>query len=102
MGYCWNGPASESGSEAFRWNAGKARSELNSIPARTRRRILGVQNNAIFAELRAEFLQDGNSDEQPAHFQIPVPGQSSERADLPELCAQNRCGWQRCCRSSSA
>src|SRR6266849_10086209 len=102
MGYRWNGPASESGSEAFGWNAGKAESELNSISAHNGRRILGVQNNAILAERRAEFLRDGNSDDQPANIQTPVPRQSGERADLPELCAQDRWGWQRPCRYASA
>src|SRR5260370_19931750 len=102
MGYRWNGPASESGSEAFGWNAGKAGSELDSIPAHNGRRILGVQNNAIFAELRAEFLRDGNSDDQPANIQTPVPSQSRKRADLSELCAQDRWRWQQPSRSSPA
>src|SRR5260370_40261277 len=102
MGYRSSGPASESGSEAFGWNAGKAGSELDSIPAHTGRRILGVQNNAIFAELWAEFLRDGNSDDQPANIQTPVPRQSGKRADLSELFAQDRWGWQRPCRYSSA
>ncbi len=64
--------------------------------------ILGFQDNAIFAELRAELLQDGNSDDQPANNHTPLPRQSSERADLPELCAQDRWGRQRSCRYSSA
>src|SRR5579864_958044 len=98
MGYRWNAPTSESGPEPFGWNAGKAGSELNRIPAYTRCRILGFQDNAIFTELWAELLQDGNSDDQPAHNHSPLPRQSSERADLPELCAQDRWRWQRPCR----
>ena len=87
MGYRWNYPASESGSEAFGWNAGKAGSELDSLPADPRHRLLGALNNAIFAELRAALLRNGSSDDQPANIQTPVPRQSSEWADLPELCA---------------
>src|SRR6266699_90925 len=102
MGHRWNGATSESGSETFGWNAGKARSELDRIPAHTRCRILGFQDDAIFAELRAELLQDGNSDDQPANNHTPLPRQSSERDDLPELCAQDRWRWQRPCRYSSA
>src|SRR6202022_949539 len=102
MGHCRNAPSAESDTETFGWDAGKTRSVLNRISPHTGRHILGLQNNAIFAELRAEVLHDWNSNDEPARVHAALPGQPSKRPDLPKFRAQNGCGWQGCRRYSPA
>ena len=55
--------AREPGSKALKWDAGEVRSEFNRISTHTGRHLHGVQNNAVFAELRTEILHHGNSGE---------------------------------------
>src|SRR5713226_6186118 len=95
MGHGRNTAPAEPGSQALGWYAGRARSGLDWIPAHTWRHVHGSQDHALFTELRAELLHDGDSDDESARFHAAVPGQSSERPDLSELRAQDRCGWQR-------
>ena len=102
MGDGRNTTAPESDSEAFGWDAGKTRSELDWIPSHTWRHIHGFQNHAVLAELRPELLRDGNSDAESANIRAALSGQSGKRPDLPELCAQDGRGWQRYCRRSPA
>ena len=56
----------------------------------------GLQDDALSAELRPEFLHDRNSDDQSAGIRTPpYQDNPAERPDLPELRAQNRRGRQR-------
>src|SRR6267143_2513851 len=92
MGQRRNAATREPGSEAFGWYPGEARSDNNRISPNTGCCLLGLQNNAVSAELRAELLLDWNSDDQPTGIRCAVSGQSGKRTDLPELCAQDRRG----------
>src|SRR5262245_41406618 len=85
----------ESGAQALRRYARGARSGLDGIPTNSWRHIRGPQDDALFTELRTEFLHDGHPDHESPSLRAAVSGQSSERPDLSELCPQDRCGWQR-------
>jgi hypothetical protein len=63
------GPATESGSEAFGWNSGKPDQNSTQFPHIPGVAYSGFKTTRYLLEIRAEFLRDGNSGDQPAKIQ---------------------------------
>ena len=69
----------------------RAAAERHGIPKDSGRHLHRTEIDTVPVELRSGLLQDGDHDNQPADHHAADVRQPVERADLSDLCAEDRC-----------